>query len=163
MPEWLSLLEVAGRTALVYFVVLVLLRMIGRRQIGQSTPSDLVTLLLISEAVQNGMLGEDSSLAGSIVSVATLLSLSYLMEYLSARHPAFERRVEGVPQVVYREGRFSEREMRSMNISERDLLAAIRARGYDSLNAIRMIVLEPDGRVSILEKIPEKRLYPGQG
>lgn len=160
MTEALDLLLVAGRTALIYGVVLVLLRLIGQRQIGQTTPSDLVVLLLVSEAVQNAMLGGDETLAGGIVSMVTLLLIGWLIEQLTLRFPRLERWIEGSPQVVVEQGRIDRRAVRAQKISEDDLIAALRSHGLASLDEASMVVIESNGRVSVLKRPPDPRFNP---
>lgn len=160
MPDWMNLLGIAGRTALIYGAILLLLRLIGRRQIGQSTPSDLVTLLLVSEAVQNGMLNDDSSLTGALVAATTLLAISFSIDWLCKRWPRFERWIEGRPLIAYDGRQFDKRMLRQENITQRDLISALRAHGEASLDGIRMVVIEPDGRVSILKKLPDADFDP---
>lgn len=160
MTDPLELLLVAGRTALVYGVVFVLLRLIGRRQIGQTTPSDLVVLLLVSEAVQNAMLGGDDSLAGGIVSMATLLLVGWSIQQLTLRFPRLERWIEGNASVVVEQGRIDRKAVRTQKISEDDLIAALRAHGLASLDEASMVVIESNGRVSVLKRPPDARFDP---
>lgn len=163
MPDWMDLLGIAGRTAAIYGAILLLLRLIGRRQIGQSTPSDLVTVLLVSEAVQNGMLNDDSTLTGALVAATTLLAISHAIDWLCVRWPAFERWVEGKAFIAYDGKQIDERRLRQENITHRDLVAALRAHGEASLDGIRMVVIEPDGKVSVLKKLPDALFDPRSG
>lgn len=160
MTEALALLSVAGRTALIYGVVLMLLRLIGRRQIGQTTPSDLVVLLLVSEAVQNAMLGGDETLAGGLVSMATLLLIGWVIEHLTLRFPRLERWIEGRASVVVEQGRIDRKAVRAQKISEDDLIAALRGHGIASLDEASMVVIEGNGRVSVLKRPPDPRFDP---
>lgn len=160
MTDPLDLLLVAGRTALVYGVVFGLLRVIGRRQIGQTTPSDLVVLLLVSEAVQNAMLGGDETLAGGIVSMVTLLLVGGLIQQLTLRFPRLERWIEGNASVVVEQGRIDRKAVRAQKISEDDLIAALRAHGLASLDEASMVVIESNGRVSVLKRPPDARFDP---
>jgi uncharacterized membrane protein YcaP (DUF421 family) len=163
MTDWMELLAIAGRTAVVYGAVLLLLRLIGKRQIGQSTPSDLVTLLLVSEAVQNGMLNDDSSLTGALVGATTLLAISFAIDWLCARSPRFERWIEGEPFVAYDGKEFDARRLRRENITQRDLIAALRSHGEPGLDSVRLVVIEPDGKVSVLKKMPDAQFDPRSG
>jgi uncharacterized membrane protein YcaP (DUF421 family) len=164
MPDWLELLGIAGRTVAVYGTILLLLRLIGRRQIGQSTPSDLVTLLLISEAVQNAMLNENSTLTGGLVAAATLLATSYAVDWLCLQSPRLERWIEGRPLVAFDSGRFRDPPLRRENITQRDLIAALRAHGLTSMTDVKMVVIEADGRVSVLKEAPDPAFDPnGRG
>lgn len=163
MPDWMELLAIAGRAAVVYGAILLLLRLIGKRQIGQSTPSDLVTLLLVSEAVQNGMMNDDRSLTGALVGAATLLAISFAIDWLCVRWPAFERWIEGESFVAYDGKRFDGRRLRRENITQRDLISALRSHGEGDLDGVRLVVIEPDGKVSVLKKLPSADFDPRQG
>lgn len=163
MTDWMELLAIAGRTAVIYGVVLLLLRLIGKRQIGQSTPSDLVTLLLVSEAVQNGMLNDDSSLTGALVAATTLLAISFAIDWICVRSPRFERWIEGEAFIAYDGKQFDDRRLRRENITHRDLISALRAHGEGDLDGLRLVVIEPDGRVSVLKKLPEAQFDPRSG
>lgn len=163
MTDWMELLTIAGRTAVIYGAVLLLLRLIGKRQIGQSTPSDLVTLLLVSEAVQNGMLNDDSSLTGALVAACTLLAISFAIDWLCVRSPRFERWIEGQPFIAYDGRRFDHAAMRREKLTERDLIAALRSRGEASLDGVRLVVIEPNGEISVLKKQPDAQFDPRSG
>lgn len=163
MTDWMELLAIAGRTAVVYGAILLLLRLIGRRQIGQSTPSDLVTLLLVSEAVQNGMMNDDSSLTGALVGATTLLAISFAIDWLCLRWPAFERWIEGEPFVAYDGKRFDDKRLRRENITRRDLISALRSHGEGDLDSVRLVVIEPDGKISVLKKLPSADFDPRKG
>src|SRR3954463_16073566 len=89
--------EIALRTAIVYVLLLVLIRLAGKREIGQLTPFDLVVLLLISNAVQNAMTGPDTSVTGGAVAAVTLIVINACVARLRQRSMKFQRFVEGVP------------------------------------------------------------------
>lgn len=163
MTDWIDLLAIAGRTTVVYGVVLLLLRLTGKRQIGQSTPSDLVTILLVSEAVQNGMMNDDSSLTGALVGAATLLAISFVIDWLCHRFPRFECWIEGEPFVAYDGKRFDEKRLRREKITQRDLISALRSHGESDLDGVRLVVVEPDGKVSVLKKLPSAAFDPRKG
>ena len=101
IPIW----ELVLRSGVVYGFLLVLLRLTGKRQIGQLAPFDLVLLLVLSNAVQNSMNGGDNSLVGGLVSAATLVALNYGIGYATFRSKRLEALVEGRPQVVIHNGR----------------------------------------------------------
>ncbi len=101
IPIW----ELVLRSGVVYAFLLVLLRLTGKRQIGQLAPFDLVLLLVLSNAVQNSMNGGDNSLVGGLVSAATLVALNYAVGYATFRNKRLEELIEGRPQVVIHNGR----------------------------------------------------------
>jgi len=146
------LVEIALRSLAVYVAIVVLLRLGGRRQLGQLTPFDLVALLLVSNAVQNAMVGDDVSVPGGIVSAATLLSVAAVMVHLRARLPWIRRLVEGTgPTVLVQNGAFNERNLARVGLAHDDVLRALREHAeVDDVTHVRLAVLETDGTVSIV-------------
>ena len=100
VPVW----DIAFRTAVIYIVILIGLRLAGKREVGQLTVLDLVVLLLISNVVQNAMLGPDTSLLGGIVAVVVLLGMSVLLTQLRLHSPRLRRLVQGSPTVLVLHG-----------------------------------------------------------
>src|SRR5512135_2618922 len=107
----LVLLQIVVRTAIVYFVVLIGVRLSGKREVGQMTPFDLVLLLLLSNSVQNAMTGPDTSLAGGAVAAGTLLLLNYLVAEVSGVNRRFRRLVQGQPSLLVHNGSVVEAHM----------------------------------------------------
>src|SRR5256712_13604400 len=108
IPWW----ELIVRSLVVYAFLLVILRITGKRQIGQLAPFDLVLLLVLSNAVQNSMNGGDNSLVGGLVSAATLVALNYGIGYATFKSKRLEALIEGRPQVIIHNGRVFEDVMR---------------------------------------------------
>src|SRR6201997_563865 len=102
---WHVLLNIALRTTVIYAVVLVGVRLSGKREVGQMTPFDLTLILLISNAVQNAMVGNDTSLAGGIVAAATLLLLNFVLSLVFFRSKRAETLLEGVPTLLVHDGK----------------------------------------------------------
>src|SRR5262252_2903897 len=94
---WHEALEIIARTGAIYLVVLAGVRLSGKREVGQMTPFDLTLLLLISNAVQNAMVGPDSSLLGGVIAASTLLVLNYLIAEVSGENRRFRKFVQGQP------------------------------------------------------------------
>ena len=90
LTNWHTLIQIAGRTGAIYFLVLLGLRLTGKREVGQMTPFDLVLLLLISNSVQNAMTGPDTSLVGGLTAAAVLLVMNYLLAELSGLNRRFQ-------------------------------------------------------------------------
>jgi uncharacterized membrane protein YcaP (DUF421 family) len=145
-----SALGILIRTLVVYFVILVGLRLSGKREIGQMTVFDLVVLLLIANAVQNAMVGPDTSLIGGILAVAVLLVVNALVARLRLRWPRLRRWVEGTPTLLVLHGELIPAHMRREGIDEETLLAALREHGIGEISAVEMAVLEIDGSISVV-------------
>src|SRR5216110_3820375 len=104
LPRAHVLVEIAARTAVIYGVVLIGVRISGKREVGQMTPFDLTLLLLISNAVQNAMVGPDSSLLGGILAAVTLLVMNYFVAELSGANRRFRKLVQGSPSLLIHNG-----------------------------------------------------------
>jgi uncharacterized membrane protein YcaP (DUF421 family) len=166
MPEilgpWDSLLKpveplafLVLRAAVVYVFMVVLLRLAGKREIGQMTPFDLVLILLIANAVQNAMVGEDTSLTSGLISVLVLFGLNWLLGRVEATNPFFRRLAVGVPVVLVHDGRIVEDQLRRENLSRDDLLEQMREHGIARLGDVAEAILEPDGNFSFISMTAE--------
>jgi uncharacterized membrane protein YcaP (DUF421 family) len=147
---WTTLLEILIRTLAVYLVVLIGLRISGKREIGQMTVFDLVVLLLIANAVQNAMVGPDTSLIGGILAAIVLLVINALVSSLRLRSPLLRRLVEGTPTLLVLHGEVIPQHMRREGIDEESLLAALREHGVAEISGVEMAVLEIDGSISVV-------------
>ncbi len=125
------------------------LRLAGKREIGQMTAFDLVVLLLIANAVQNAMVGPDTSLTGGILAVGVLLVMNTIVSRLRLRLPWFRNLVEGTPTVLVRSGEIIQKSMRREGVDEQTLMAALREHGVAKLENVELAVLEVDGSISI--------------
>jgi uncharacterized membrane protein YcaP (DUF421 family) len=142
--------NISLRTAAVYLVVLVGLRLSGKREIGQMTVFDLVVLLLIANAVQNAMVGADTSLAGGIIAAVVLLLLNVIVARLDLRWPKLRRLVEGSPTLLVLHGEMIANNLRREELDEETLKAALREHGVTDLAQVEMAVLEIDGSISVV-------------
>jgi uncharacterized membrane protein YcaP (DUF421 family) len=151
LPGGHAMLEIFMRTAAIYAVVLLGVRVSGKREVGQMTPFDLTLLLLISNAVQNAMTGTDTSLMGSIVAAATLLLLNYLVAELSGGNRRFRRFVEGQPSLLIHDGQIVGAHMSKEHVSMDELQRSLREHGISSYHEVALAVLEVDGSISCLK------------
>jgi uncharacterized membrane protein YcaP (DUF421 family) len=145
-----SVWSIAARTAIVYLAVLVGLRLTGKRELGQLTPFDLVVILLVSNAVQNAMVGADTSVTGGVLAAGVLLGLNIVVATARERMPWLRRAVEGTPTLLIHDGQFVAAHLRREGLSEDDVLMAIREHGVSALSDVRQAVLETDGSISIV-------------
>jgi uncharacterized membrane protein YcaP (DUF421 family) len=145
-----SAIGITLRTLIIYIVILAGLRLSGKREVGQMTVFDLVVLLLISNAVQNAMVGPDTSLVGGIVAAVALLLVNAVLSRLSLSWPRLRHVVEGTPTLLVLHGDIIETHMRKEGIDEETLLAALREHGVDKLADVEMAVLEIDGSISVV-------------
>ena len=141
------------RAALIYFFLLVVTRISGRRTMGEMTAFDFVLLLVIGEATQQGLLGEDFSAMNAYVVIATLVGLDVFLSLLKRASPTVEKWIDGLPTVLVRNGREIPDRMKKARVDREDILeAARRAHGLASFEEIEHAVLERDGDISIVPK-----------
>ena len=151
VPWW----EMILRATVVYVLLLVGLRLGGRRQISQLQPFDFVLLLILSNAVQNSMNAGDNSLVGGLISAATLLVLNFLAGWISARHEKIEGYLDGVPRLLIAKGKMNQKILRQQCISMAELESAARRQGRSSLKEVDYAVLEANGAITFLDRSPE--------
>src|SRR6202051_802855 len=151
LPSTHVLIEIFLRTAAIYVVVLVGVRLSGKREVGQMTPFDLTLLLLLSNAVQNAMTGPDTSLLGGVVAAATLLVLNYLVAEVSGANRRFRKFVQGQPSLLVHDGQVIESHMAKEHVSMDELERALREHGVSTYKEAALAVLEVDGSISVLK------------
>jgi uncharacterized membrane protein YcaP (DUF421 family) len=146
-------MESVIRPAFVYLFVLVLLRLTGKRTLAQITTFDFVLLLIISEATQQALIGEDNSMINSAIVVSTLIGLNILMSLLKQRSPWFDRLLDDIPLVIVADGKPLKDRMQKARVDEDDVLDAARENhGLESMDQIRHAILERDGQISIIPR-----------
>ena len=147
-PWW----ELVLRGTVVYFALLVLVRLSGKRTVGEFTPFDLIVVVLLSEAVSGSLSGEDSSLPGGLIVAVVLVFLNWTIGFMTARIPALNRAVEGSPVLVARDGEVFADVLRRQSISSQEFDSEMRSSGCGSRDEIALAVLEPSGHVSFVKR-----------
>ena len=147
IPVW----EFMVRAAVVYLVLLVMVRISGKRTVGQFTPFDLVVVMLLSEAVSGSINGQDQSLPGGLIAAATLVALDVLIAIGSSRSRRFDAAMQGKPVLVGRDGVIYDDVLKSQRVPRSDLDKALRAADCQ-VEDMRMAILEADGNIDILKK-----------
>lgn len=143
-------LELVVRTALVYALFLVALRVFGKREVGQFTLFDLALVLLAANALQPAITGADASIPGALIIIATIFTLNRGVAELRRRVPVVRRLLEPQATVVGREGRWLDEALAREGLDEDDLEAALREHGLDSVADMKLATLEEDGSISIV-------------
>ena len=162
LPWW----ELALRAVIVYFVVMVLLRVSGKRAVGQFTPFDMVLLILIGNAVQNGMNGGDNSLGGALVLCVVLIGINFLVARVASRNRKVQELIEGVPVLLARDGVVFDEVLRRENVSREDFDEALRQAEGGECAEICYALLETNGKISFVMKeggggaFPERKPPP---
>jgi uncharacterized membrane protein YcaP (DUF421 family) len=145
-----SLPEVVLRTAIVYLFVVAAIRLSGKREVGQMSVLELVVILVISDAVQNSMVGENTTLWGGLVAVVTLLGVDFSIKWLTQRSSRLRNVIEGEPRLLVRNGQLLAKALREESVDAEDVRAAVRAHGLARIEDVRLAVLETDGSISVI-------------
>jgi uncharacterized membrane protein YcaP (DUF421 family) len=148
--SWHTLLDVALRTSVVYLALLVGLRLTGTRQLGQMSTFDLVLLLIIANAVQNAMVGPDTSLAGGLVAAGVLIAWHRIVDWWRFRSRGFARLLAGEGIMLIHNGTILQEHCVRAGITRDELLQALREHGVAQVEDVMLAVLEPDGAISVV-------------
>jgi uncharacterized membrane protein YcaP (DUF421 family) len=146
-----SVASIAIRTVVIYAFVLLGLRVSGKREVGQMTPFDLVLILLIANAVQNAMLGQDTSLMGGLTAALVLFVLNRIVGKLAFRSRRFGQLLRGHSRLLVNRGVALEHNLASEGLSHEELMQSLREHGVATLEDVRLAVLEVDGTISVLK------------
>jgi uncharacterized membrane protein YcaP (DUF421 family) len=152
IPWW----ELIVRSLLVYLFILIILRVTGKRQVGQLAPFDLVLLLVLSNAVQNSMNGGDNSLIGGLISATTLIALNYFVGLLTFRNKKLESLIEGRPEVLIHNGKIYEDVLARAQLTRHELNAALRQSGCTCPEEVHTAILENNGSISVTPRCKPK-------
>src|SRR5712691_4654286 len=148
--SWHVLLDIALRTSVIYFALLAGLRLTGTRQLGQMATFDLVLLLIIANAVQNAMVGPDTSLAGGLVAAGVLIGWHRVIDWWRLRSRGLAKLLAGEGIMLIHHGQVLESHCRRAGITRDELLQALREHGVANVGDVMLAVLEPDGSVSVI-------------
>lgn len=147
-PWW----QLIARAALVYFAVLLMVRLSGKRTIGEFSPFDVIVLLLVAECAQGSLTGEETSVQGGLIAIATLIVLNFILAFIATRSHPVEKVLEGDPVTLIRDGVKRVDALRRNNIPDGDLAEAMRAKGIRHESEVEWAVLEPDGEISFFRR-----------
>jgi uncharacterized membrane protein YcaP (DUF421 family) len=147
LPYWWHFVV---RAVVVYAFLIVILRITGKRQVGQLAPFDLVLLLVLSNAVQNAMNGGDNSLTGGLISATTLVTLNWIVGWATYRSKWLEKLIEGRPIVLIHDGQINYDALKQVKMMMHELKAALRAEGYGREAEVRCAMVENNGRVTVI-------------
>src|ERR1700686_4773025 len=168
MPDWLvshgmwnaifglgaPVVEKILRPVIVYFFLVVLLRVFGKRELAQLNPFDLVVLLSLSNTVQNAIIGNDNSLTGGLIGAFTLLGVNYIVVRFLFRHRRLDQVFEGKPTVLVEHGHIIKRALCQELLTRAELMTVLHRQGFDTLSEVERCVLEPGGTFYVQRKLP---------
>lgn len=149
-PTGRGALVIAGKTSLIYGFLVVGLRLSGKRALGQMNIYDLVLIVVLANAVQNAMVGEDTTLVGGVIAAITLLVCNRLLTTVFTRSARAERLMVGEPVVLVDHGQLVRSHLRREGITQDQIMEALREHEIDDLRKVRLGVLEADGTISVV-------------
>ncbi len=138
------------RTVSVYLFIMVGFRLTGKREVGQLAPFDFALILLIANAVQNAMVGADTSLVGGLTAASALLVVNFVLGRLALKSRGFERVLRGHARILVSRGRISDEGLKAESLTHKDLMQALRENGCPSVEDCRLAVMEVDGTISVI-------------
>jgi uncharacterized membrane protein YcaP (DUF421 family) len=150
-------LNILVSSAAVYLFIVLAFRLFGKKELSQLSLPDLVFVLLISNAVQNAMVGTDSSLTGGLLAATTLFALNYGFKFLLFRSKSLAEYLEGEPIILVSHGKVNDNNLRKLHISFNELLEAVREHGISDIKEVNLAILEVDGNISIQSDDFKKR------
>lgn len=149
-PNPVGLLAIVAKTTVIYLFLVIGLRLLGKRELGQMSVYDLVLIIVLANAVQNAMVGSDTTLGGGLAAAITLLALNRGLTWLLLRFPNLEHRLIGEPLLIVSNGQPLWDRMAREGLTRDHLMAALREHGLERLEDARMCVLEVDGTISVV-------------
>jgi uncharacterized membrane protein YcaP (DUF421 family) len=148
----LSVAEKVVRPALIYGFLIIALRLTGKRALSGSSTIDLLVMVLVANAVQNGIIGNDNSVTGALIGAAVILVLDRGLDYLTYRSPLLSRWFDGTPTVLFQDGRPVHRAMAHEAISLKELEVIAQSQGFGSLHEVDRATLETNGMISMTRR-----------
>lgn len=156
---------IAAKTAVIYVFLIVGLRLLGKRELGQMSLYDLVMIIVLGNSVQNAMINNDNTLGGGLIAGTVLLLLNRLFNELATHSKRVEHLMEGEPVLIVSDGKLLPRPMKRQGITDDQVMAALREHGMDDLKQAHMCILEVDGTISVVpahtKVLKTKRHYRG--
>jgi len=159
MQELLSnnYVRIIGSTLAVYLFIVIAIRLFGKKELAQLSVVDLVFILLISNSVQNAMVGPDSTLSGGLVAATSLFVVNYVLKYLQYRFPRFGKVVQGDAIMLIYQGKIIDSHMKKAKISVDELMEAVREHGVATVKEVDLAIMEVDGSISVLSNKYQKK------
>lgn len=149
--------RIIGSTLAVYLFIVVAIRFFGKKELAQLSVVDLVFILLISNAVQNAMVGPDATLSGGLVAASTLFVVNYLLKYLQYKFPKFGKVVQGDAIMLVYEGKYMNEHLKKARITKEEIMEAVREHGVATIEEVDLAIMEVDGSISVLSNKFQKR------
>lgn len=150
MEQFLPFLIIAGKSVAVYLFIILAIRLFGKKELAQLSVVDLVFILLISNSVQNAMVGSDSTLPGGLVAAFSLFVANWLFKWIMRHNPWFSRVVQGDPILLVHQGEVNQKGMATAMMTRDELIRAIHEHGVERISDVDLAILEVDGNISVI-------------
>jgi uncharacterized membrane protein YcaP (DUF421 family) len=145
-------MDIVARAAIMFAVLYVLLRIMGKRELGQLTPFELVVMIVLGDLIQQGVTHNDTSLTGAVLAISTFAFLAILMSWITYIFPRAEKLLDGEPRVVIRDGKLLKENLRRDRITQREVESEMRIAGIANMAEVAWAILEPQGKISFIKK-----------
>lgn len=145
-------MDIVARAAIMFAILYVLLRLLGKRELGQLTPFELVVMIVLGDLIQQGVTHNDFSLTGAMLAVSTFAFLAILMSWLTYLSPRAEKLLDGEPRVVIRDGMLIKENLRRDRMTQGEIESEMRLAGISRIEQVAWAILEPQGKISFIKK-----------
>jgi uncharacterized membrane protein YcaP (DUF421 family) len=145
-------MDISLRAIALFLFILLLTRVMGRRELSSLAPFDLILLIVLGDAIQQGLTQDDYSVTGALIAISTLALLQRATSFVSWRFPFMRKLLEGEPIVILQDGQLIERNIRRERLTPADVSEEARLQQIDSLEKVKWAVLEPNGSISFIQK-----------
>ncbi|CAH0335370.1 hypothetical protein FVB9288_01007 [Flavobacterium sp. CECT 9288] len=147
MNEYLTIIV---RSSAVYFFMVIALRLFGKKELSQLNTADVILILLISNSVQNAMVGNNTSLWGGLAAASVLFCINFILKKLMFRYPKFSDFMQEKPEILIHNGHLDFKTLSKLNITSDELKESMREQGIEHFNEVKLAMLEIDGNISII-------------
>jgi uncharacterized membrane protein YcaP (DUF421 family) len=147
-------MDIFLRATVIFIALYLLVRLMGKRELGQMTPFELIVLVVIGDLIQQGVTQNDFSLTGAIIAISTIAFWALVMSWLSYLSPRAERILEGEPRVVVRDGELLESNLRRNRLTRSEIESEMRLAGIARMEDVAWAILEPRGKISFIQRSP---------
>lgn len=148
-------MDIVARAAIMFVLLYVLLRLMGKRELGQLTPFELVVMIVLGDLIQQGVTHNDFSLTGALLAISTFAFLAISMSWLTYLSPHAEKLLDGEPRVVIRDGVLIKDNLRRDRMTQSEVESEMRLAGIAQMDQVAWAILEPQGKISFIKKDSE--------
>jgi uncharacterized membrane protein YcaP (DUF421 family) len=148
-------MDIFLRATVIFIALYLLVRLMGKRELGQMTPFELIVLVVIGDLIQQGVTQNDFSLTGAVIAVSTIAFWALVMSWLSYLSPWAERLLEGEPRVIVRDGELLETNLRRNRLTRSEIESEMRLAGIARMEDVAWAILEPRGKISFIQRSPD--------